>query len=162
LPAWSFSPIRRGGHASVYAFTTHNLSWREAKWQKARKQRSGKPDRRTACQSFVSGLWTPAKLKGSVSLKEALQTSPTTAAARVWHAEPEELPFVKQTLATQASIRTDQHLIKYTRACLDMMSFDPQSEKLYLAAAAHLCGLWLKESPEAKIRENLFKDRKGK
>jgi hypothetical protein len=88
--------------------------------------------------------WAPQKLAGNPSLKEALQTSPTAAAARVWHADPQEFPLIKQTLATQASIRTDQHLIKYTRACLDMVSFDPQYEKLYLAAAAHLCGVWFK------------------
>lgn len=121
----------------------------------------------TAYRSVLSdhdldSKWTPEKLKGSASLKEALQTSPNAAAARVWHAEADELPQIKQTLATQASIRTDQHLIKYTRACLDMVSFDPQFEKLYLAAAAHLCGLWVKETPEAKTKESLFRDGKVK
>ena len=67
---------------------------------------------------------------------------------------------MKQTLASQASIRTDQHLIKYTRACFDMVSFDPQHEKLYLAAAAHLCAVWVKEQPEVKIKESMSKDRK--
>lgn len=104
--------------------------------------------------------WAPEKIDGSASLLEALQTSPTAAAAHVWHADAMELPFVKQTLATQASIRTDQHLIKYTRACLDMVSFDPEHEKLYLAAAAHLCGIWVREVPEAKIKNNLFQDKK--
>jgi hypothetical protein len=104
--------------------------------------------------------WAPEKLKGSASLKEALQTSPAAAAARAWHADPQELPLVKQALATQASIRTDQHLVKYTRACLDMVSFDPKAKRLYLAAAAHLCAVWLKEQPEATIKERLFQDRK--
>lgn len=99
--------------------------------------------------------WAPAPLAGSPSLTEALETSPTAAAARVWHAEPAERPLVKQALATRASIRTDQHLIKYTRACLDMISFDPEYEHLYLAAAAHLCGLWVKEQPEAAIKAEL-------
>jgi hypothetical protein len=90
--------------------------------------------------------WSPEKLKGSASLLEALQTSSTAAAARVWHADTSERSAIKQTLATQASIRTDQHLIKYTRACLDMVSFDPEYERLYLAAAAHLCSVWVKEA----------------
>ncbi len=91
--------------------------------------------------------WTPDQVPGGPNLLEALQTSPTIAAARVWHADEHELPAIKQTLATQASIRTDQHLIKYTRACLDMVAFDPAYERLYLAAAAHLCGVWVKEKP---------------
>jgi hypothetical protein len=103
--------------------------------------------------------WSPKPLEGTARLREALQTSPDIAAARVWHADPLEFPQIRQTLATQASIRTDQHLIKYTRACLDMVGFDPQHEKLYLAAAAHLCGLWTKESPEQKIKDGYFRER---
>jgi hypothetical protein len=103
--------------------------------------------------------WQPAKLVGSASLSEALKTSPATAAARVWYADPTEYPHIKQTLATQASIRSDQHLIKYTRACFDMISFDPGHERLYLSAAAHLCAIWVKEQPEDKIK-SIFKDKK--
>jgi hypothetical protein len=106
--------------------------------------------------------WAPARPSGSSSLEEALRTSPAAAAARVWHAEPDELPLVRQTLATEASIRPDQHLVKYTRACLDLVSFDPQAEKLYLAAAASLCGLWVKEVPSSKVKDSLLKDRKAK
>lgn len=104
--------------------------------------------------------WKPAPLDGAASLSEALKTSPTVAAARVWYADPGEYPQVKQTLATQALIRTDQHLIKYTRACFDMISYDPEYERLYLAATAHLCGLWVIERPEAEIRGHLFKAKK--
>ncbi len=99
--------------------------------------------------------WAPEKLAGSASVLESLQTSPTAAAARVWHADPSERSAIKQTLATQASIRTDQHLIKYTRACLDMVSFDPEHEQLYLAAAAHLSSVWVKEQPAAQIKSGL-------
>jgi hypothetical protein len=106
--------------------------------------------------------WKPAKLKESPSLKEALQTSPDAAAARVWYADSEEIPSIKQALATEASIRTDQHLIKYTRACMDATSFDPSSERLYLSAAAHLCSIWVKEMPEEKIKEGMFKGKQGK
>jgi hypothetical protein len=114
----------------------------------------------TAYRSVLSNrdldfAWQPAKLAGSASVIEALQTSPTVAAARVWHADPNERSAIKQTLATEASIRTDQHLIKYTRACLDMISFDPEYERLYLAAAAHLCSVWVKEQPETSIHTTL-------
>lgn len=104
--------------------------------------------------------WAPEKLSGSASLTEALATSPTTAASRVWHADAAELSAIKQTLATEASIRGDQHLIKYTRATLDMISFDPQHEQLYLAAAAHLCSVWVKERSEDSIRSSFYHDRK--
>lgn len=119
----------------------------------------------TAYRSVMSDhaldmAWQPTKLEGSASLIEALKTSPAAAAARVWYADPSEYPDVKQTLATQASIRSDQHLIKYTRACIDMVSFDPEQERLYLAAAAHLCGVWVKDQPEAEIKNALLKGRK--
>ena len=70
--------------------------------------------------------WAPEKSAEPISVVEALHTSPTVAAARVWHAEASELPLIMRTLATQASIRNDQHLVKYTRACFDMGSFDPR------------------------------------
>jgi hypothetical protein len=41
------------------------------------------------------------------------------------------------------------------RACLDMISFDPGYEHLYLAAAAHLGGLWVKQQPETAIKDEL-------
>lgn len=103
--------------------------------------------------------WIPKKVDESVSILEALQTSPKVAAARVWHADESELPLVRRTLATQASIRNDQHLAKYTRACIDMGSFDPMYTQLYLAAAAHLCAHWIQERPRDKIIDNLLEGR---
>ena len=82
------------------------------------------------------------------------------AAARVWHASSYELPGMMQTLATEASIRNDQHLVKYTRACFDMGAFDPEQKQLYLAAAAHLCALWIKESPREDIVNHLLNGRR--
>lgn len=118
----------------------------------------------TAYRSVLSNRdldfgWAPEKLDGSASVLEALQTSPTTAAARVWHADASERSEIKQTLATQASIRTDQHLIKYTRACFDMISFDPEYEQLYLAAAAHLSSVWVKEQPGSQLKNSLHRNR---
>jgi hypothetical protein len=47
-------------------------------------------------------------------------------------------------------------LVKYTRACLDMGAFDPEHVRLYLAAAAHLCAIWMAEAPRATIAEALL------
>lgn len=99
--------------------------------------------------------WVPEKIDEPTSVIEALQTSPSVAAARVWHAAPAEIPSIMRTLATQASIRNDQHLVKYTRACFDLGSFDPLYRHLYLAAAAHLCALWVQETPRDQIENNL-------
>jgi len=104
--------------------------------------------------------WVPQKLDSSLGLLEALKTSPAVAAARVWHASASELPGIMQTLATEASIRNDQHLVKYTRACFDMGAFDPEQKQLYLAAAAHLCALWIKESPREDIVNHLLNGRR--
>ena len=96
----------------------------------------------TAYRSVLSNRaldfnWVPPKTKDA-SVLEALHTSPQVAAARVWHADESELPEIRRALATHASIRNDIHLVKYTRACFDMGSFDPTHSRLYLAGAAHL------------------------
>ena len=99
--------------------------------------------------------WHPQPIKDA-SVLEALQTSPAAAASRVWHAPDAELSPIRRILATEASIRNDIHLVKYTRACLDMGAFDPEHVRLYLAAAAHLCAVWIAEVPRATIAEALL------
>ncbi len=99
--------------------------------------------------------WAPEKVEGA-SIREALHTSPQVAAGRVWHASESEWPEIRVALATEASIRNDQHLVKYTRATLDMGSFDPGYTRLYLAAAAHLCALWIAECPRETLRDRLL------
>jgi hypothetical protein len=99
--------------------------------------------------------WQPQPIKDA-SVLEALQTSPAAAASRVWHAPDGELSAIRRILATEASIRNDIHLVKYTRACLDMGGFDPEHVRLYLAAAAHLCAVWMAEAPRATITEALL------
>jgi len=117
----------------------------------------------TAYRSVLSSraidfAWTPSKAPDA-SVHEALHTSPEVAAARVWHAEETEIPEIRIALATQASIRNDIHLVKYTRATFDMGSFDPGFTKLYLAAAAYLCALWIKECPRDTLLDNLLDGR---
>ncbi len=62
----------------------------------------------------------------------------------VWHhGNPNALPQVDPTeLATEAAIRHDAHLVKYTLACLDAAKDDPQERALYLAAGKHLLDHW--------------------
>ena len=117
----------------------------------------------TAYRSVLSSRaldfnWAPARTK-DVSVLEALHTSPQVAAAHVWYADEAEFPDIRRALATQASIRNDIHLVKYTRACFDMGSFDPMHCRLYLAGAAHLCALWIGECPRDKLLENLLAGR---
>jgi hypothetical protein len=102
--------------------------------------------------------WHPQPIKDA-SVLEALQTSPAAAAARIWHAPDGELSAIRRILATEASIRNDIHLVKYTRACLDMGTFDPEHVRLYLAAAAHICAVWMAEAPRATIAEALLDGR---
>jgi hypothetical protein len=102
--------------------------------------------------------WTPEKVTGP-SIHEALYTSPQVAVGRVWHADESEWPEIRVALATEASIRNDQHLVKYTRATLDMGAFDPGYTRLYLAAAAHLCALWIAECPRETLRDRLLAGR---
>ena len=99
--------------------------------------------------------WHPQPIKGA-SVLEALHTSPAAAASRVWHAPDGELGAIRRILATQACIRNDIHLVKYTRACFDMGTFDPAHVRLYLAAAAHLCAIWMAEASRATIAEGLL------
>ena len=99
--------------------------------------------------------WQPEPIE-DVSVLEALQTSPRAAASRVWNALDGELSEIRRILATEASIRNDIHLVKYTRACLDMGAFDPKYARLYLAAAAHLCAIWMAEAPRATIADTLL------
>jgi hypothetical protein len=117
----------------------------------------------TAYRSVLSGRaldfeWAPERVSGA-SIHEALHTSPQVAAGRVWYASDSELPDIRVALATEASIRNDQHLVKYTRAVLDMGSFDPGYTRLYLAAAAYLCALWIAECPRETLRDRLLAGR---
>lgn len=93
------------------------------------------------------------------SLHEALHSGPDVAARRFWHADPGEITAMRGLLASEAAVRNDQHLVKYTRACFDMCGFDPEGWRLYLASAAKLCGLWIAETPREKIRDRFLDGR---
>ncbi len=88
-------------------------------------------------------------------LSEALAHSPAAAAAAAWHASPDERPAIVRTLATEAAIQNDAHLVKYTFACLEAATQDPSHAHLFHAAAAYLCSLWCLEQPRERILTTL-------
>lgn len=81
-----------------------------------------------------------------LALREALATGPDVAAGAAWHAPPATRGQVRAELASQASIRRDAHLVKYTLACFDAAAADPAHERLFLAAAASLVAWWAREA----------------
>lgn len=116
----------------------------------------------TAYRSILSDRpidmsYVPKPFAGS--LQEALQEGTEAAAGRFWHAEPNEIDDIYRLLASEAAVRNDQHLAKYTRACFDMCGFDPTHRHLYLASAAKLCALWIAETPRNKITERFLDGR---
>lgn len=74
--------------------------------------------------------------------REGFAAGSTIAAASVWHADPADDPAIVVELASRAAVHADAHLAKYTVACLDAAAFDTERRRLYLAAAAHLHGVW--------------------
>jgi hypothetical protein len=96
----------------------------------------------------------PEPVRGT-SLRDALEAGPIVAAGRFWHADPRELTAMHTALATEASVRGSQHVVKYTRACLDMCGLDPSAWRLYLAAAATLLGKTIQQRPRKTLLEEL-------
>lgn len=77
-----------------------------------------------------------------VSLSDAFSAGPDTAAAAAWHVPPQRRSELVTHLANRAATHPDAHQAKYTLACLDAMGDDPESARLFLAAAAKLIGYW--------------------
>jgi hypothetical protein len=90
-----------------------------------------------------------------IGLREALEAGPSVASGRFWHADPREITDMQTALATEASVRGSQHVVKYTRACFDMCGLDPASWRLYLAAAATLIGKTIPKRPRNSPLEQL-------
>ena len=81
----------------------------------------------------------------------ALAESPRAAAGKAWISTPEELSQLRRTLATESAIRSDAHLVKYVRACLDAADQSPADTRLFYAAAAYLCSIWCREESREQI-----------
>ena len=88
-------------------------------------------------------------------LVQALTVSPQVAAAAAWRAPAEQTPQAFGEMATQASIRSDAHLVKYTLACWDCARRDPASAAVYRAGAAFLGALWIKDQPVGEVERSL-------
>jgi len=79
---------------------------------------------------------------GADAIGAALTVGPATARAMAWHLPSASMGDLRTTVATVAAVHHDAHLAKYVLACLDAAASDPQGERLYLTAAATLCGWW--------------------
>jgi len=88
-------------------------------------------------------------------MAEALVHSPRAAASVAWFSQQDERPRIVQLIATEAAIRNDAHLVKYTWACLDAALQDPTYAPLFHAGAAYLCSIWSIEQPKAGLVRNL-------
>lgn len=75
-------------------------------------------------------------------LEEALAAGPAAARAAVWWLPDADLVAARTAVATAAAIHHDAHLVKYVLACIDAAADDRRAERLFLAAAATLCGWW--------------------
>jgi hypothetical protein len=87
-----------------------------------------------------------------LDVAHALLESPEDAAAAVWHSPSDALADAVTVLAGNAATHHDQHLVKYTLACLDAAAWDRTFARLYLAAAASLAGYWSARSGGAADR----------
>ncbi|MGZ4708139.1 MAG: hypothetical protein ACXWBN_05305 [Acidimicrobiales bacterium] len=83
---------------------------------------------------------------GGLEALDALGGRPDEAAAAAWHAPARLGPTVVARLAGYAAMHPDAHLAKYTVACLDAASADPDAAHVYLAASAFL-GAWWRQLP---------------
>ncbi len=76
------------------------------------------------------------------SHKNLDDADPKTAASIAFHANPAQRKEIITTLATEAAIHHDAHLVKYTLACFNAAANDPAAAPLFIAAAAYLGAWW--------------------
>ncbi len=92
--------------------------------------------------------WVPEPVATPGDTFAALEGTPDEAAAAAWHAGADEDGMVAAALVDHAATHPDAHLAKYTLACLQQATADPEMAHLYLAAAAYL-GAWWRHHPVA-------------
>ena len=88
--------------------------------------------------------WQPPQ-PSTHDLDDAIASGPAEAAAYVWHAADGARTTITAELVTRAAVHHDAHLVKYTHACLDAATDDPNARRLYLAAAASLSAWWAQQ-----------------
>lgn len=89
----------------------------------------------------------------STPVREAIASGPDGAAHAAWlhAANPAARTSLMTELATRASLHHDAHLVKYTLACFDAASDDPDHERTALAAAACLSGWWATQPEDGLV-----------
>lgn len=93
--------------------------------------------------------------EGRVSLDPTWSPEPGSAAHRVWSASDHDLVPVVDELVAFGAVHPDAHVAKYTLAGLDAATVDPEAERLYLSAVAHLHAWWRAAPPaDDPILEN--------
>ena len=113
--------------------------------------------RATAGRSVVTTDYRPERT--TLAFDDALLAGPELAAGAAFHVSAGDVDEVRTALATQASIRNDAHLVKYTLSCLDVARMDPAYARLYHAAAAHLLSIWMETTPNETLKERIANDR---
>jgi hypothetical protein len=93
--------------------------------------------------------------QGRIALDPTWSPEPDTAAHRVWSASDDDLVPLVDKLVAFGAVHPDAHVAKYTLAGLDAAAADPEAERLYLAAVAHLHAWWRAAPPaDDPILEN--------
>jgi hypothetical protein len=86
---------------------------------------------------------------------QALHQSPDAAAHAARHLPAMAHAHAFRTLASEASIRPDAHLVKYVLACKDAAQAAPREAAIYLSAASRLAALWMAEQPPEQLAASL-------
>jgi hypothetical protein len=98
--------------------------------------------RATLGRVVLDPSWAPARPASVTSPAGLLADGPSTAAAAMWHADPDVRPALVRRMVSHAAAHHDAHLAKYVMACLDAAADDPDAAPLFLAAGAFLSGWW--------------------
>jgi hypothetical protein len=103
--------------------------------------------RSTQSTTPLDHAWVPDRTIRT-DLDSFLDVGPAAAAATIWWVDSSQLPTLIDELIRNAVHHHDAHLVKYTLACLDATTEDPDAHRLYLAAAAYLAGWWNQQPPQ--------------
>jgi hypothetical protein len=96
--------------------------------------------RATMSKVVIEPDWQP----DAISRDESVDDTPQTAAALAFHVADNERQALRTQLANDAAKHRDAHVAKYTVACFDAATRDPEFTRHYLAAAAYLGAWWRK------------------
>lgn len=156
--------IEEGPREAKYGWS-HCLTLPHAVWEISHLV----PDRAFALRvaaTYVAGMRAAIGRKGRLKaapklsrtpppLAQALLRSPQVAAAAGWSARDTDGASPFRDLVSQAAIRPDAHLVKYSLAAWDASQRDPGAAPIYQAGAAFLAALWMGEQPGEAVERML-------